>query len=580
VKTILSGNEAVARGAWEAGCRVATAYPGTPSTEILENIIKYPEIYAEWSINEKVALEVAAGSSFTGSRSLVAMKHVGLNVAADPLFTMGYAGVTGGFIIVTADDPGMWSSQDEQDNRHYSRHAKIPMLEPSDSQEIKALTKLGFELSEKFDTPILLRLTTRTGHSSGVVELEERTALEPSGYVKDAKKRLFLPSHARLRHVIVEERLKTLEEFGSTFDHNRVEWGDRALGIVTAGISYQYAREVFPNASFLKLGLTFPLPKKLIRDFAAGVKELIVVEEGDPIMENEIRALGITVTAGKNRIPLCGELDPKVVRKSLTRDIPAAKPLEGIPGRPPVLCPGCPHRSVFYAINKLKLVATGDIGCYTLGAYPPLSAMDTCICMGASVTNAHGMEKALGPDFSKRLVAVIGDSTFYHSGITGLVNAVYNRGRLTLIILDNLTTAMTGHQPHPGTGVLARGDPGKRVLLEDVIKGCGVEFVRIVDPYQMKETEGTIKEALAFDGVAVILARRACALIVKPNPALRVAPETCNGCKLCLRIGCPAISLAPAQGAEKPKTVIDRSLCFGCRMCWQVCPTKAMKNYE
>lgn len=580
MKTILSGNEAVARGAWEAGCRLATAYPGTPSTEILENIIKYPEIYAEWSINEKVALEVAAGASFTGSRSLAAMKHVGLNVAADPLFTMGYAGVTGGFIIVTADDPGMWSSQDEQDNRHYSRHAKIPMLEPSDSQEIITLTKLGFELSEKFDTPILLRLTTRTCHSSGVVELEDRIAKEPSGYVKDAKKRLFLPSHARLRHVIVEERLKKLEEFGSTFAHNRLEWGDRAIGIVTSGISYQYAREVFQGASFLKLALTYPLPVKLIRQFASGVKELIVIEEGDPVMEGEIRALGIAVSAGKDQIPLCGELDPKVVRKSLAREIAAAKPIEGIPSRPPVLCPGCPHRSIFYAINKLKLVAAGDIGCYTLGAYPPLSAMDTCICMGASVTNAHGMEKALGPEFSKKLVAVIGDSTFFHSGITGLINAVYNRGRLSLIILDNLTTAMTGHQPHPGTGVLSRGDPGKRVPLEDVIKGCGVEFIRVVDPYRMKEAEETIKEALLYDGVAVIIARRSCALLVKPNPALYVDTEVCNGCKICLRIGCPAISLGPSADGEKVKPVIDRTLCFGCRMCWQVCPTKAMKNYE
>lgn len=580
-RKIMSGNEAIARGAWEAGCLVAAAYPGTPSTEILEYIISYPEIRTEWSVNEKVALEVAAGASFVGARALTAMKHVGLNVAADPFFSMGYSGVTGGFVIVSADDPGMWSSQDEQDNRHYGRHAKIPVLEPSDSNEARIFTKLAFDLSEQFDCPILIRVTTRISHSAGIVELGPRKEPSPTGYTKDIKKRMVLPAHARILHRKVEENLKKLETFAETFKYNTIEWQDRGLGVISAGISYQHAREIFPAASFLKLALTYPLPAKTIRQFAAGVKELIVIEEGDPILEQEIRSLGIAVSAGKDRVPVCGELDPTVLRKSFAQTSTRVKPVENVPARPPVLCPGCPHRGVFYAISKLKLVATGDIGCYTLGAYPPLNAMDTCICMGASVTNAHGMEMGMGSEFSKKLVAVIGDSTFFHSGITGLVNAVYNQGHLNLIILDNLTTAMTGHQPHPGTGVRPRGEPGRRIAPEQIVQGCGVEFIKIIDPYRLKETEQAIREALAFDGVSVIIARRSCALLVKPNPPLRIDPEICNGCKLCLRLGCPAIRLAPtATEKEKPKCLIDHTLCFGCRMCWQVCPNQAMKNYE
>lgn len=575
METLLSGNEAVARGAWEAGCHVAAAYPGTPSTEIIENIVKYPEIYTEWAINEKVALEVVAGACFAGARALAAMKHVGLNVAADPFFTMGYSGVTGGLVIVSADDPGMWSSQNEQDNRHYARHAKVPILEPSDSNEAKLFTKLGFEISEKFDTPVLLRLTTRICHSTCLVDLQKRKEQKIKGYVKDIKKRLMLPAHARLRHIIVEERLKKLEKFSEVFPYNKIEWGKKTLGIITSGIAYQYAKEVFPDASFLKLSLTYPIPKNLIKRFARKVKRIIIIEEGDPVLETEIKALGIKVI-GKEKIPLCGELTQNVIRTSFSRKAKAKTKKDKIPPRLPVLCPGCPHRGVFYIINKLKLVTSGDIGCYTLGALPPLSAMDTCVCMGASVTNAHGMEKALGKDFSKKVVAVLGDSTFFHSGITGLANAVYNKGNLNLLILDNFTTAMTGHQPHPGTGKLARGEQGKRIPPEDVVKGCGVEFVRIVDPNDLKETETAIKQALEFDGVAVLIFRRPCALLVKPKPSYRIYPELCNGCKLCLRIGCPAISLEFPEDRKKPLAVIDHALCTGCGLCTQVCNRNAI----
>jgi indolepyruvate ferredoxin oxidoreductase alpha subunit len=570
-KKIMSGNEAVARGAWEGGCHFAAAYPGTPSTEILENIIKYPEIYAEWSVNEKVALEVCAGASFVGARAITAMKHVGLNVAADPMFTLGYTGVTGGLVIVTCDDPGMWSSQNEQDNRHYARHAKIPMLEPSDSNEAKIFTKMAFDISEEFDTVFLLRLTTRISHSSGIVEIGPRKEIPVKGYIKDIKKRLVLPAHARVLHRVVEERMKKIAEYSESFSYNRIEWGDRGLGIISSGIAYMYAKEVFPEASFLKLSLTHPLPKNLIKRFARGVKKLLVIEEGDPILEQEIKAMGIEVV-GKERIPLCGELDPTIIKKSFNKRIQRPKIMvENIPERPPVLCPGCPERGVFYVINKLKLVATGDIGCYTLGALPPLNAMDTCICMGASVTNAYGMDRAGGEDLSKKLVAVIGDSTFFHMGIPGLINAVYNKGNLNLLILDNLTTAMTGHQPHPGTGKLAHGEEGKRILPEDVARGCGVEFVKIVDPLNLREVEQSIKEALNFKGVAVLVFRSPCIFLKKPEPYLIVDIEKCNGCKLCLRLGCPAITVKRIESREKPAAYIEPTLCNGCGLCIQLC---------
>lgn len=572
MRQLLSGNEAVARGAWEAGCHIATAYPGTPSTEIIENISTYPEIYSEWSVNEKVALEVAAGACFCGARALVAMKHVGMNVAADPMFTMGYSGVTGGFVIVSADDPGLWSSQNEQDNRHYGRHAKIPILEPSDSEETKVFTQLAFDLSERFDTPFILRLTTRICHSSGLVGLGTRKEHSIKGYVKDIKKRLVLPAHARTLHEVVEERLKKLAAFSEKFRYNRIEWGAKAIGIIASGISYHYAREVFPNASFLRLCFTHPIPQKMIKTFARRVKKIYVMEEGDPVLETEIKALGIKVT-GKDKTPLCGEFTPAVIRQSFKTAKPKTikRPAPIIPPRPPVLCPGCPHRGVFYILSKRKISATGDIGCYTLGALPPLNAMDTCICMGAGVTNAHGLGKALGRDLSKKLVAVLGDSTFFHSGITGLVNAVYNKGTVNLLILDNFTTAMTGHQPHPGTGKMANGSPGKRIPPEDIARGCGVEFVRIVDPHKLGDVERTIKEALEYDGVTVTIFRRPCALLVKPRTPYRVDPDACKSCQICLRIGCPAIRLEDRPLKEKPRAIIDQLLCVGCGLCAQVC---------
>jgi indolepyruvate ferredoxin oxidoreductase alpha subunit len=575
MKSLLSGNEAVARGAWEAGCRVAAAYPGTPSTEILENIIEYPEINAEWSINEKVAMEVAAGASFAGARAIVAMKHVGLNVAADPFFTMGYSGVTGGLVVVSADDPGMWSSQNEQDNRHYGRHAKVPVLEPADSNEARLFTKLAFEISEKFDTPVLLRLTTRICHSSCVVDLEDRKESEVKGYVKNIKKRLVLPAHARALHLVVEERLKKLAAYSEVFPHNNIEWGKKTFGVIASGVAYQYAKEVFPDASILKLSLTHPIPGKMIQRFARRVSKIVVVEEGDPILETEIKAMGITVM-GKDKIPLCGELTPEILRASFMKKRASSTANAEIPPRPPVLCPGCPHRGVFYVFNKLKLVATGDIGCYTLGALPPLSAMDTCVCMGASVTNAQGMDKALGPQFSRKLVAVLGDSTFFHSGITGLVNAVYNKRNLNLVILDNFTTAMTGHQPHPGTGRLAGGERGKRVAPEDIARGCGVELVKVVNPNDLRATEEALREALDREGAAVLVFRRPCALLVKPRPPYRIDPEQCNGCRLCLRIGCPAINLTFSGGREKPVAVVDESFCVGCGLCVQLCQRNAI----
>lgn len=582
MKKLLSGNEAVARGAWEAGCHVATAYPGTPSTEIIENISTYKEIYCEWSVNEKVALEVAAGACFAGARALVAMKHVGVNVAADPMFTMGYSGVTGGFIIVSADDPGLWSSQNEQDNRHYGRHAKIPILEPSDSEEVKFFTMLAFDLSERFDTPFILRLTTRICHSSCLVTLAKRKERTIRGYVKNINKRLVLPALARKRHIVVEKRLKTLAAFSETFKYNRIEPGKKSLGIITSGISYQYARDVFPDASFLKLSLTHPIPSTMIKTFARQVKKLYVIEEGDPVLENELKALGIKVI-GKEKTPLCGEFTPSIIKQSFapTRKKQQRKKTVAIPPRPPVLCPGCPHRGVFYMLGKLKITATGDIGCYTLGALPPLSAMDTCICMGAGVTNAHGLDKALGKEFSKKLVAVLGDSTFFHSGITGLVNAVYNKGNLNLLILDNFTTAMTGHQPHPGTGKLPDGSSGKRIPPEDIARGCGIEFIRIVDPYKLDDVKNVLKQALKYDGVTVIVFRRACALLVKARTPYRVDSELCKSCRICIKIGCPAIHLEDTDDPKKPIAVIDQALCVGCGLCAQVCTYGAIvKNKD
>jgi indolepyruvate ferredoxin oxidoreductase alpha subunit len=582
MKVFLSGNEAVARGAWEAGVNVVSAYPGTPSTEILENVAKYKEVYAELATNEKVGLEVAAGASFAGARAMSCMKHVGLNVAADPLFSMAYIGAKGGFVVVSADDPGMHSSQNEQDNRYYAKMAKIPCLEPSDSQECLEMTRLAFDLSENFDTPVLLRLTTRISHSKGVVEPGERKEHQPTGYIKDVVKNITIPAHARKMHVKVEERLKKLAEYSEGFPYNRIEKGDNKLGIITSGISYQYAKDVFPQASFLKLSLTFPLPAKMIADFINSVDEVYVIEENDTFLEEQIKALGYTVSGkcaydreitGKARIPTVGELDTTVLARSfgLQKESPY-KPLD-LPARPPVLCPGCPHRGVFFALNKLKLTVTGDIGCYTLGMMEPLNAIDTVICMGGSVTAAMGLEKALGPEMAQKTVAVIGDSTFFHSGITGLVDMVYNNSQGTLIILDNRITAMTGHQENPGTGKTLQGQEAPIIELEPLVRSCGVKHVQIIDPLDLKKTEAAIREAVNHPGVSVIIAKSPCILIEKKfKPALKVDEAKCVGCKICLKLGCPAISFDKA----KKKSHIDPLFCIGCEVCASLCPKGAM----
>lgn len=572
MKVLLSGNEAVARGAYEGGCRFAAAYPGTPSTEILENIVKYKDvIYCEWSTNEKVALEVATGASFAGARALAAMKHVGLNVAADPFFSLSYIGSTGGIIIVSADDPGMHSSQNEQDNRHYARSAKMAMLEPSDSQEAKEFTILGFEISEDFDTPLLLRLSTRLCHSKTVVELGERKEVPVKGYEKDIKKRLVLPAHARLRHIYVEERLKKLSKFSEQFEYNKMEFNDKSIGIISSGIAYQYAKEVLPDASYLKLSFTYPLPFKLIEKFSKNVKKLYVIEENDPFLEMEIKAKGINVI-GKEIIPITGELNPSIIseafgkkRKSVT-----IKKMPSLPPRPPALCPGCSHTPVFYTLNKLKLTVTGDIGCYTLGALPPLNAIDTCVEMGASLGNAFGMEKVLGEKSDKKIVAVIGDSTFFHSGITPLIDIVYNKGTSTVIILDNRITAMTGHQENPGTGKTLMGEDTVTINPEDIVKACGVKHVFTVDPYNLKELKKVIKREVERKEPSVIIARRPCILLLirkrEVGKPFYVDTEECIGCKICLQLGCPAISM------KDEKAYINELFCVGCGVCAQLCP--------
>jgi len=574
-RTILSGNEAIARGAYEGGCHVATAYPGTPSTEILENIAQYREIHSEWCTNEKVALEVAIGASFGGARAIVAMKHVGLNVAADPLFSLSYIGATGGIIIVSADDPGMHSSQDEQDNRNYAKFSKIPLLEPSDSQEAKDLVLEGFKISEEFDTPVLLRSTTRISHSKSIVKLGVRKEIPIKSYQKDMLKRVILPAHARKRHLFVEERLKKLKKFSETFPYNRIEEGNNSIGIITDSVSYQYAKEIFPDATILKLTMTWPMPDKLIRTFASVVRKIYVIEENDPFIEEYLRIMGIPVV-GKEKIPLCLELNPYIVGVSLGK-IKERKPINkgDIPPRPPALCPGCPHTGIFNVIRKLKLIATGDIGCYTLGALPPLNALDTCVEMGASVGNAYGMQLAMKDDKRrKKIIGVIGDSTFFHSGITSLINIYYNNGITTIVILDNRTTAMTGHQGYPGTGKTLMGTPGREVGLENFIKGIGIENVYVVDPYNLKEVTEIMKREIERDDISVIIARAPCALLpdgIKEKPYYVLA-DKCTGCKVCLKVGCPAISMSGNVAK------IDKFFCVGCSLCAQVCPFDAIKQ--
>jgi len=570
---LMSGNEAVARGAYEHGVRVATAYPGTPSTEILENAAQYDEIAAQWSTNEKVAFEVALGAAFGGARSLVAMKHVGVNVAADPLFSSAYTGVTGGFVIVSADDPGLHSSQNEQDNRLYAKFAKLPLLEPSDSQEALDFVGAGLDLSEEYGIPVFLRMSTRVCHSRTPVELGSRRAPEVQPYEKDMDKRLLIPAHARKRHVRLEEKLTKLRQVAEISPLNRIEQGSEKIGIVTSGISYQYAREAMPNAWFLKLGFSYPFPESLVKDFASRFDRMYVVEENEPFLEEQIAALGIPVV-GKAVVPRCFELNQRIVAEVLKGEAREVKPASVAP-RPPVLCPGCPHRGFFYQVNRMRLTATGDIGCYTLGALEPLNAMDTCVCMGASIGNALGLEKAQGMAFAQKTVAVIGDSTFLHSGMTGLLDVVYNGGTVTVVILDNRVTAMTGHQEHPGTGRTLKGTQAPRVNYRDLAHGLGVRHIQEVDAYDLEAISNALKAAAEAAEPSLVIVQGDCILRVRDRwgPALRVDRETCTACGLCLKLGCPALS-KDAEG----KAVIAPDLCVGdtCGVCAQVCPKECI----
>src|SRR6056297_1781371 len=577
----LSGNEAIARACYEAGGLVASAYPGTPSTEILENIIQYQEIDASWAPNEKVALEVGIGASFGGARALVAMKHVGVNVAADPLFTLSYTGVRGGLVLVTADDPELHSSQNEQDNRNYAKFAKMPMLEPADSQEALDYTKLAFTLSEQFDTPVFLRSTTRISHSKSVVTLGERTSDIPqTGLERNAAKLVMLPGNARKRHYDVEARILALEDWSCQQPFNRVEKGEGKIGVITAGVSYQYAKEVLPGADILKLGMVYPLPKRLIREFAAHYDELYVIEELDPFIEEQIKALGIAVT-GKDKLPICGELTPGRLKEGLFGEpAPREDSSSELPQRPPNMCPGCPHRGVFMELNRAKAYVTGDIGCYTLGFMPPLSAMDTCVCMGASIGNAAGISKVISEEEQRKVVAVIGDSTFLHTGINGLMDMVYNNSTATVIILDNRITAMTGRQENPTSGYTLDSNPSFRVDMEQLCRAVGVQHVRILDPYDIAKTRKTLREEMARPEVSVIITTRPCILVPRDNldrrPALYVDHEACTGCKACLRLGCPAIT----WDETTKKSNIDKIICVGCKVCQQTCGFNAFKEVE
>lgn len=598
MKKIMSGNEAIARGAYEAGVKVAAAYPGTPSTEILETIsLEYKEIYAEWSPNEKVALEVAIGASFAGARAMASMKHVGVNVAADPFMTLSYVGVCGGLVIVTCDDPELYSSQNEQDNRHYARFAKVPMFEPSDSQESKDFMKLVFEVSEKFDTPVMLRGVTRISHAKGVVELGEPVIPPITVEIrKDTPKNTMLPSYARIKHAIIEERLLKLKEFAEQFPGNRMEINDPDVGFITAGISYQYAKEVFPNYSYLKLGMVWPLPKNLIGEFFKKVKKVYIVEELDPFLEENIRAMGFKPKGGKNLFPICGELNPFIVEKGmLGKRFKPPKPVikEPLPPRPPNLCPGCPHRGVMHALKKLKVYTAGDIGCYTLAAYPPLSVVNSNICMGSSIGAVHGMAKALGEKGKGKIVGVIGDSTFLHGGVHPLMDMAYNKSYATIIVLDNRTTGMTGQQEHPGSGYTIRGETTHRIDFVELSRALGIENPRKINPWNLEETEKVIKEELEKDETSLVISEGPCILLrrafKKYNKPLQVDSTKCMGCKACVNLGCPAISYQLVEGemamtadGKKRKGIsrIETSLCPGCQLCYQVCKFGAIQTQE
>jgi len=584
MKELLSGNEAVARGAFEAGVKLAAGYPGTPSTEILETLAEqYRSVYSQWSPNEKVAFEVGIGASIGGARALVTMKHVGLNVAADPFMTFAYTGVNGGFVLVSADDPEMHSSQNEQDNRYFARFAQVPMLEPSDSQEARDMTIVAYELSEKFDTPVMLRLTTRISHSKGVVETGEPTEAPERTFVKDPAKYVMVPANARVRHAVLSERLEKLREYTEQTPLNAVENNGSRVGIITGGVAYQYAKEVAPHLDYFKIGMGYPLPIRKIADFIKSHERVLVVEELEPFYEEQIKAAGYNVT-GKEYFGRLGELSPHRVAEGLKKagvlsEVATAEISreEAMFPRPPVLCPGCPHRGVFMALKKLGVAVTGDIGCYTLGVLPPLNALDTCICMGASIGSAIGMEKVKGSE--KGTVAIIGDSTFFHSGVTGLMDAVYNNSNVTVIIVDNRATAMTGGQQHPGTGRTLMGDEAGLVDIAAVVRGLGVRNYRELDPYDYENVLSTIKEEMARSGPSVIRTTRPCVLMPKRimDEPYVVDLERCNGCSACFSISCPAIAASKATNPRgHPKAVIDETLCTGCTLCAQICPTEAI----
>ena len=575
MKELMLGNKAFARGLYEAGCCFVSSYPGTPSTEVTEEAARYDEIYCEWAPNEKVAMEAAFGASLAGRRSFCGMKHVGLNVAADPLYTMSYTGVGAGIVICVADDAGMHSSQNEQDSRHHAIASKVPMLEPSDSAEALAFAKLAFEISEQFDTPVIMKMCTRVSHSQSIVETSERVVPERKPYQKNIAKNVMMPGNAIRRHPIVEQRTKDLAEWAETAPVNRVEMGGTGLGIITSSTSYQYVREVFGDSvSILKLGMVNPLPERLIRDFAARVDRLVVVEELDPIFENYVKSLGIEVS-GKDILPICGEFSQNLVAAAFDRPVEPAFSLdEPIPARPPIMCAGCPHRGLFYTLSKNKCTVMGDIGCYTLGAVAPLAAIDMTLCMGASISAIHGFNKASEPGSEKKTVAVIGDSTFMHSGMTGLANIAYNQSNSTVIILDNSITGMTGHQQNPTTGYNIKGDPAGKIDLEALCRAMGFNRVRVVDPYDLKACDQAVREELAAPEPSVIISRRPCALLkyVKHKAPLRVNPEKCRSCKSCMRIGCPAVSM------KNGKAHVDATLCVGCGVCDQMCPFDAFES--
>lgn len=568
------GNKALARGLWEAGVKFVSSYPGTPSTEITEEAVKFDEIYCEWAPNEKVAMESAFGASLAGRRAFCGQKHVGLNVAADPLFTLSYTGINAGLVVVVADDAGMHSSQNEQDSRHYAIAAKVPMLEPSDSAEALNFAKLAYEISEQFDTPVLIKMCTRVAHSQSVVETSERVEFS-TAYEKNIAKYVMMPGNAKKRHPIVEERMRRLIDFAETTPINRVEFFTDELGIITSSTCYQYVKEVFgEGASVLKLGMINPLPVELIKNFASKVKRLVVVEELDPIIETHVKTLGLEVE-GANLLPRIDEFSQNLIAQAFGKKISSGIALnDAIPNRPPVMCAGCPHRGLFYALKKRKCTVLGDIGCYTLGAVPPLSTIELTLCMGASIGATHGFNKMLGSQSESKTVAVIGDSTFMHSGMTGLANVAYNQSNSTVIILDNSITGMTGHQQNPSTGLNIKGDPAGKIDLEALCRAMGINRVRVVDPYNLAECDVAIKEELAAAEPSVIISRRPCALLktVKHKPPLKVDAQKCIGCKSCMKIGCPAISMVDG------KAVVDSTQCVGCGVCSQLCPKKAFMS--